>query len=183
MKRFKPLRVILIVLMVLGLASLVLVYFLYPVYYSFKKYEVKTIISTSTTVKTDTKLVYKNNKYGFNFSLPKSWESYSIINDTWTGNLLDGSSKTITGPKIVIRHPLWSLQDPRQDIPVLIFTLDQWQLIEQEQLAIGAAPIGPSELDRNTKYVFALPARYNFAFPTGYEEVETIMSEKPLKAF
>jgi hypothetical protein len=28
--------------------------------------------------------------------------------------------------------------------------------------------------------VFALPARYNYAFPTRYEEVEKILSSNPL---
>jgi len=36
--------------------------------------------------------------------------------------------------------------------------------LQQEKFHIGAAPINPSELGRNTKYVFALPARYNYAF-------------------
>jgi hypothetical protein len=183
MKKFNPLRVILIVLVAIGLVALIIVCVSQIVYRSAKTVDVKTVVSTSTTPKTDNLIVYKNNKYGFDFSLPLTWESYSIINDTWTGNLVSDSSKKITGPKIVIRHPKWNLQDPRQDIPVMIFTLDQWQLIEQEQLAVGAAPIGPTELGRNAKYVFALPARYNFAFPTGYEEVETIMSGQPLKAF
>ena len=183
MKKFNPLRVVLIVLVAIGLLALIIVCISQVVHRSVKTVEVKTVISTSTTPKTNTSLVYKNSKYGFDFSLPLTWESYSIINDTWSGNLVDDSSKTFTGPKIVIRHPLWSLQDPRQDIPVMVFTLDQWQLIEQEKLSLGAAPIGPSELGRNAKYVFALPARYNFAFPTGYEEVETIISEQPLKAF
>jgi hypothetical protein len=37
-------------------------------------------------------------------------------------------------------------------------------------------------LGRNNRYVFALPARYNFAFPEGYEEVEKILESKPLEA-
>ena len=46
-----------------------------------------------------------------------------------------------------------------------------------------AAPINPGELGRNVKYVFALPARYNYAFPTGYQEVEKILEGKPLRGF
>ena len=63
----------------------------------------------------------------------------------------------------------------------MIFTLSQWNLLEQEKLHIGAAPIGPSELGRNSKYVFTYPARYNFAFPTGFEVVEKILESKPLQ--
>ncbi|WWS87568.1 hypothetical protein V6B14_18760 [Sporosarcina psychrophila] len=44
-----------------------------------------------------------------------------------------------------------------------------------------AAPIGPKELNRNEKYVFAIPARYDFAFLTDYEEVEQILEGKPLE--
>lgn len=40
--------------------------------------------------------------------------------------------------------------------------------------------IGPSMLGQNSKYVFALPPRYNYAFPTGFEEVEKILETGPL---
>jgi hypothetical protein len=65
----------------------------------------------------------------------------------------------------------------------MIFTPEQWVLVQQEKLSVSAAPIPPSELGHNTKYVFALPARYNFAFQTGYEEVEKILEDKSLQAF
>ena len=54
--------------------------------------------------------------------------------------------------------------------------------MENGEFHIGAAPVGPRELNRNSKYVFALPARYNFAFPEGYEEVEAILETNPLEA-
>jgi len=41
----------------------------------------------------------------------------------------------------------------------------------------------PTELGRNSKYVFALPARYNYSYPTGWEEVDQIMKNNPLKTF
>lgn len=63
----------------------------------------------------------------------------------------------------------------------MIFTLAQWNSLKEEKFHIGAAPIGPSELGRNNGYVLALPARYNYAFTTGYEEVEQILNNKPLK--
>jgi hypothetical protein len=49
----------------------------------------------------------------------------------------------------------------------MIFTIDQWNLIQQEKISVSAAPIGPSKLGQNSKYIFALPARYNFAYETG----------------
>ena len=64
----------------------------------------------------------------------------------------------------------------------MIFTKAQWKAIKAEKVAVSAAPIPPSKLGENSKYVFALPARYNFAFPAGYEEVDKIMEGKPLTA-
>ena len=65
----------------------------------------------------------------------------------------------------------------------MVFTLAQWRLIESEAMAVSAAPIGPTELGRNSKYVFALPARYNFAYLPGWEEVDEILQHDPLQAF
>jgi hypothetical protein len=59
----------------------------------------------------------------------------------------------------------------------MVFTLEQWDLVQAEKLGVGAAPIPPTELGRNSTYVFALPARYNFAFLTGFEEVEQILAD------
>ncbi len=128
-------------------------------------------------------LVYKNTQYGFEFSLPASWQGYPIIASEWQGTEVQSGKITETGPIVSIRHPQWTSSNPRQDIPVMIFTLNQWNLVQQEKLSVGAAPIGPTELGRNSTYVFALPARYNFAFPTGFEEVEKIIEGHPLKAY
>ncbi|MGE5422323.1 MAG: hypothetical protein ACM3QW_03595 [Ignavibacteriales bacterium] len=129
-------------------------------------------------------LTYTNTQYGFSFSLPVTWNGYTIINSEWQGIAINGpnSGKVVeSGPIISIRHPLWTAQQPRQDIPIMIFTASQWESLKKEDFHIGAAPIGPSELAHNSRYVFALPARYNFAFPTGFEEVEKILAAKPLK--
>lgn len=128
---------------------------------------------------------YENDTYGFTFALPADWKNYSVLTDQWEGLSSagnEGEKVTETGPKIILRDPRWTKKVPRQDIPIMVFTLAQWNDLQQENFHIGAAPIGPSELGRNNKYVFALPARYNFAFPDGYEEVETILSNAPLKA-
>lgn len=130
-------------------------------------------------------ILYRNTQYGFSFSLPESWKGYSIATGKWDGYSLEGpqSNKTVeTGPVISLRHPQWTSEKPRQDVPIMIFTLDQWDSLQQEKFHIGAAPVGPRELGRNTRYVFALPARYNFAFPQGYEEVEKILQNNPLQA-
>jgi hypothetical protein len=129
--------------------------------------------------------VYTNTQYGFSFSLPASWKGYSIVNDQWTGNPNNsqGGQEAIYGPELLIRNPKWTSGDPYQDIPIMVFTIDQWNLVEQEKLTVSAAPIGPTELGRNSTYVFALPARYNYAFPKGFQEVDQILKNNPLKAF
>ncbi|MDD2432185.1 MAG: hypothetical protein PHX01_00520 [Clostridia bacterium] len=129
-------------------------------------------------------IVYRNTEYGFSFSLPESWQDYTIITEEWEGFALDGlqgDEIVETGPLILLRHPQWTSEEPRQDIPIMVFTLNQWNSLQQEKFHIGAAPIGPKELDRNEQYIFALPARYNYAFPTGYEEVESILEGNPLR--
>jgi hypothetical protein len=144
--------------------------------------------STPTKPRPKKSVVYVNKQYGFRFYLPKSWEGYSILVEKWEGSAVtdEAENKTPqpeTGPEIIIRHPLWTDADPRQDIPIMIFTPAQWKLIENDQMNVSAAPIGPSELGHNAKYVFALPPRYNYALPTGYEEVDRILSGNSLRPF
>jgi hypothetical protein len=127
--------------------------------------------------------VLVNERYGFRFALPDSWAGFTVVEDRWEGVTPEDASVKASGPILSIRHPEWTAEDPRQDIPIMIFTLDQWNALEQGEFHIGAAPVGPSELGRNNQYVFALPARYNYAFPTGYEEVEEILSGNPLQPF
>jgi len=132
----------------------------------------------------DKTISHINKDYGFIFNLPDSWNGYSIIKENWVGNYFnsDGSQseKKEYGPIINIRHPQWTKETPRQDVPIMVFTIDQWNLLEKDKIHIGAAPINPSKLGQNSKYVFALPARYNFAFLTGFEEVEDIIKGNPL---
>lgn len=130
-------------------------------------------------------VVYRNDSYGFTVTLPSSWKGYTVLTQEWQGySLVQGQEGKIseTGPEILVRHPEWTKETPRQDIPVLVFTLDQWKALQEDKFHIGAAPIGPSELARNSKYVFALPARYNFAFLPGYEEVDQLVQGGAVQA-
>jgi hypothetical protein len=129
--------------------------------------------------------VYINKQYGFRFDLPASWKGYSILSSEWSGTAPGSSSADLAerGPEITIRHPLWTEANPRQDIPIMVFTILQWNQVKQESLIVSAAPIGPMELGRNSRYVFALPPRYNYAFPEGFEEVERLLESKPLHPF
>jgi hypothetical protein len=141
--------------------------------------------NTASSTEQTAQLKYKNEQYSFSISLPDSWIGYTIITDIWTGNTTGNQGEQLftEGPLISVRHPLWTAAVPRQDIPVMVFTLNQWQDLANDKFHIGAAPIGPSELGRNAKYVFALPARYNYAFPAGYEEVDQIVISGNFKAF
>lgn len=133
----------------------------------------------------DSRLTYENTEYGFQFSLPETWKDYKIIAEKWEGLSSEDkeSGKAVeNGPKISIRHPRWTEENPRQDIPIMIFTHEQWDSLQQGKFHIGAAPVGSKELARNNKYIFALPARYNYAFPEGFEEVEELINSGALKA-
>ena len=133
------------------------------------------------------KIYYGDTKYGFVVNLPDSWKGFTTIVNNWTG-MSQGATDGVNyisevGPLILIRNPLWTEKNPRQDIPVMVFTIDQWNRMQSDAFHIGAAPINPSELGRNSKYVFGLPARYNFAYQTGFEEVDAIIQGKSLVAF
>jgi hypothetical protein len=133
----------------------------------------------------EAQLSYGNEQYRFSFSLPASWQGYTILNDKWQSYPINDTDKTPTetGPLITIRHPQWTAAVPRQDIPIMVFTVAQWSEVIGGRISLGAAPIPPSVLGVNANYVFTLPARYNFAFPAGYEEVDRIIQTHPLQAF
>lgn len=140
--------------------------------------------SVSSAVKNA--VLYTNKEYDFTFALPQDFEGYTILNEEWEGTDIKNTgskARVFKGPQISIRDPRWTTQVPRQDIPIMVLTVEQWNQLQNEEFSIGAAPVNPSELGRNSKYVFALPARYNYAFPEGYEEVQTILDGNPLAAF
>ncbi|MPM77438.1 hypothetical protein SDC9_124441 [bioreactor metagenome] len=129
-------------------------------------------------------VLYQNDRFGFTFALPEDWGGYSIIQSQWEGLIFSGDSGekvAETGPILSIRNPSWTSQNPQQDIPIMIFTQEQWDDLQQNKFHIGAAPIGPSQLGHNDQYVFATPARYNSAFLEGYEEVDSILASNPFQ--
>lgn len=104
-------------------------------------------------------VVYQNSQYGFSLQLPESWQGYAIISDQWKGWAPDtsGDVPVETGALLSIRHPQWTLEDTRQDIPIMVFTMPQWNALQQGEFSVGSAPVAPKELGRNSQYVFALP--------------------------
>ena len=132
-------------------------------------------------------VIYKNKQYGFSFTLPASWKGYTIVTGTWQGTTTSGPPSAPTsierGPALFIRNPQWTQADPHEDIPIWIFTHDQWNRIQNESLIVSAAPFPPSELGHNARFVFALPPRYINDMLTGYEEVLKINADHPLHVF
>lgn len=129
--------------------------------------------------------VYANAKYGLRVALPADWKGFTVLTQTWKAtDFEDPQNQKLSesGPELLIRNPKWTKAKPYQDIPVMVLTPAQWERAEREEIVFGAAPVGPRKLAANSKYVFALPARYNFAFPEGYEEVDKIIDSGAVTA-
>ena len=137
-----------------------------------------SMASTTTVASTEftnTPLDYKNYTYGFEIKFPNSWMRYQTMMEFWDGVSVNDGSVKYKGPKIVFRNPNWTETKPWQDIPVMIFTKEQWKLAESEDMAVSAAPIGPSKLGENKNYVFALPPRWvGFTDTLGQDEAQNI---------
>src|SRR5215472_9143033 len=66
--------------------------------------------------------------YGFCISLPESWRGFSVVEDRWKGFNPRGEGPLVTGgPLVRIRNPRWTENDRHEDIPIMVFTLEQWQ--------------------------------------------------------
>jgi hypothetical protein len=124
-------------------------------------------------------LVYKNTKYGFTFSLPDGWKGYTIVTDEWEAS--DAQKGMVErGPIVNIRHPNWTKENPRQDIPVMIFTLAQWESVEHGDFFVSGVPINPGELGRNRKFAFAVSRRVEESEVAGAKEANEILQHHPL---
>jgi hypothetical protein len=126
-------------------------------------------------VKISTPIEYQNTEYGFCMKLPADWKGYSITNDSWSGKFVETQEAT-NGPEVTLVNPASKPDDPYQNIPIMIFTKVQWERVEKEDIAVSAAPIGPSLIGHNDKYYFALPPRWiGFTDVKGWKEVEDLM--------
>jgi hypothetical protein len=124
-------------------------------------------------------VVYTNTKYGFRFSLPNGWKGYSIITEQWEAT--DAQKGVVErGGIVCIRHPDWTKENPRQDIPIMVFTLTQWDSAEKSNLYVSESAMSFHELGRNRKYAFAVSNRYNEVDVPGREEVDKILQHEPL---
>lgn len=183
MKRQIPFWVGVGVLVVAAIAAGAIVY-----YYARLSLQSSGNVAVQTPVSTGS-ISYTNDAYGFTFSLPADWQGYTIVTSTWNGTGDEACPASgcapVTGPEILIRNPQWTKANPWQDIPILIFTHSEWDAIATTSptLIVSAAPFPPSELGENANYVFALPPRYDYAYPNGWQEVESIIAHNPLHAF
>jgi len=125
-------------------------------------------------------IIYKNTKYGFTFSLPQGWKGYTIVTETWEGSDVQ-KGDVERGHLIYIRHPAWTKKTPRQDIPIMVFTVAQWGSVQQGNYLVNGGTIVPNELGRNRKYVFTLPPRANYPDLAGVEDVDDILRHGPLR--
>ena len=124
-------------------------------------------------------LEYRNIKYGFRFSLPDGWKGYTIVTDQWEAT--DAQKGVVErGPIVYIRHPGWTKANPRQDIPIMVFTLTQWESVEHGDFFVSGAAIVPGELGRNRKYAFAVSRRVEDSDVAGAKEVNEILQHEPL---
>ncbi len=130
---------------------------------------------------------YRNTKYRFTFSLPATWMGYSTVEDTWT----DANNSGARGDEVLARGPGIRIVNPQstpakqyQDIYIMVFTHAQWDSLQRGDLVVSAASIGPGEIGRNHKYIFAVPPRMiDTDVLYGWEEVVEIMHGNPLHAF
>lgn len=133
-------------------------------------------------------LVYQNDQYGFRLTMLSSWEGYFMTEENWEGDRVNDESDNhpggfLKGPEIHIHHPGDPQQtdnannpDDWQDIPIMVFTHEQWDMVQKVQLTVSAAPFPPWELGRNDQYVFALPPRWvGFTDAKGQDEAQEIV--------
>jgi len=129
---------------------------------------------------------YRNDTFGFSIILNEGWRGYTVNHIKEDIYDLTGKTKTNNGvvdsiQLIELHHPLETAENPREDMPIMIFTLEQWTHIQNEEWSAGAAPIPPSLLGQNSQWIMALPARYNYDFKPGWEEVDELVHN--LKTF
>jgi hypothetical protein len=108
-------------------------------------------------------VLYHNSEYGLDFSLPESWRGYSVLVQRWESSAhkpaLDQDVTVGHRPVIVLRNPAWRADDPRQDIPILVFTREQWAADMQDGIYAGGVTY---EISHNGRFVFGIHSRFNW---------------------
>jgi hypothetical protein len=129
-------------------------------------------------------IVYRNTRYDFCFTLPASWHGYKIVADEWGGGESGDEKETVPlhRPEITIVHPLWTAENERPDIPILIMTPQQWHALKNGEFSIGASGADTRAIARNAHYVFVLPPRFYLERASAIREVGTLIDHRALQA-
>jgi hypothetical protein len=144
---------------------------------------VAALLATGCTIaniparQSDTPVIYHNDQYGLTFSLPAEWRGYSVLPEKWQSVKynpdLDKDVVGGHGPIIILRHPMWTVDQVRQDIPILVFTRDQWATDMQDGIFAGGVEY---EISHNARYVFAIHSRFNWDDSvTGWQDAGEIV--------
>jgi hypothetical protein len=162
-------RIILIVILVIIVAIGI---------YFFSNNKVKTSQVSTPKGEVEDWKNYKNSEYGFGINFPDSWKGYTIEKTNWDGIGIDTTNEQqkYTGTLLVFKNPQGNSEHMWQDIPIMVFTPDIWKLVVEEKIAVSAAPIGPSKIGENEKYIFATSPRwYGFTDTGGVDEAIAIV--------
>ncbi len=123
-------------------------------------------------------VVYHNADYGLTFTLPADWRGYTVLMQKWEGSdyvpAHDRAEVVAHGPMIILRHPQWTSENPRQDIPIDVFTRDQWDGLHAGRFEVGVGGY-EREFEHNERYVFAVSSRFDWGELKGREETEKIV--------
>jgi hypothetical protein len=122
-------------------------------------------------------ILYHNSQYHLDFSLQQSWRGYSVIIQEWESQAykpsLDQDVMVGHGPIILLRNPAWKADDPQQDIPIFVFTREQWSADMQNGIFAGGVM---EEISHNARFVFGIHSRFNWDESVkGREEAQEIV--------
>lgn len=128
----------------------------------------------------DLPIVYYNKEYDFTFYLPAGWKGCSVQMQQWSAELESADYQKVIGtergPMIVLRNPQWKVDEPCQDIPILVFTRSQWDDVAPQRLFVGAGGTD-DEISHNARYVFGINSRHNWGELKGWEETGKIVQQ------
>lgn len=114
--------------------------------------------------------VYKSAQYGLQIKFSPYWSGYTLISGSW-------QSKTgQKGPLLTFRNMKWTSSAPTTDIPLEIFTAQQWDQMQDLKFHVGGSESYPLEFKRNAKYVFAIDSRWAMSAQNDYSNVRAMLS-------
>ena len=125
-------------------------------------------------------LRYHNAQYDFTFFLPSDWEGYSVKTEPWQADLRSADYQKVIGtehgPILIFRHPRWKAGNLYQDIPILVFTRNQWDAVIPQRLFVGAGGT-IDEISHSAGFVFGINSRHNWTELEGWEQTGRIVQQ------